>query len=64
MATPSLIGILPAIVVFPLKAALWYFIAAVFENAMARTRFMNAPGVVWMALGMALLSFVFYLANV
>lgn len=64
MATLSLIGIVLAIAVFPLKAALWYFVAAVFENAMARTRFMNAPAVVWMALGMALLSFVFYLANV
>jgi hydrogenase-4 component C len=64
MAALSLIGILVAIIVFPLKAALWYFVAAVFENAMARTRFMNAPAVVWIALGMALLSFVFYLANV
>jgi hydrogenase-4 component C len=53
-----------AAVIFLLKAVLWYFIAAVFENAMARTRFMNAPAVIWMALGMALLSFVFYLANV
>ena len=52
------------LVVFLLKAVLWYFIAAVFENAMARTRFMNAPAVIWLALGMALLSFVFYLANV
>jgi hydrogenase-4 component C len=64
MATLSWMGILLALVVFPLKATLWYFIAAIFENAMARTRFMNAPAVVWMALGMALLSFVFYLANV
>ncbi len=64
MASFSLIGIVIAIVVFLLKAVLWYFIAAIFENAMARTRFMNAPAVVWMALAMALLSFVFYLANV
>jgi hydrogenase-4 component C len=63
-ATFSLIGIAIAILVFLLKAVLWYFIAAVFENAMARTRFMNAPAVVWMALAMALLSFVFYLASV
>ena len=53
-----------ALIVFPLKSVLWYFITAVLENAMARNRFMNAPAVVWMALGMALLSFVFYLANV
>ena len=64
MTSFSLIAILLAIVIFLLKAVLWYFIAAVFENAMARTRFMNAPAVIWMALGMALLSFVFYLANV
>ncbi len=64
MTTLSLIGFVLAIVVFPLKALLWYFIAAVLENAMARTRFMNAPAVVWVALGAAFLSFVFYLANV
>jgi hydrogenase-4 component C len=64
LATLSLIGILLSIAVFLLKLGLWYLIAAVFENAMARTRFMNAPAVVWLALGMALLSFVFYLANV
>ncbi|MCC7511421.1 MAG: NADH-quinone oxidoreductase subunit H, partial [Anaerolineae bacterium] len=64
MTELSVVGFILALIVFPLKAALWYFIAAIFENAMARTRFMNAPAVVWMALGMALLSFVFYLANV
>lgn len=64
MTELSVVGFILALIVFPLKAALWYFIAAIFENAMARTRFMNAPAVVCMALGMALLSFVFYLANV
>jgi hydrogenase-4 component C len=64
MTVFSLIAIVIAIFVFLLKAILWYFIAAIFENAMARTRFMNAPAMVWMALAMALLSFVFYLANV
>jgi len=64
MTSLSLVGFLLALLVFPLKSVLWYFIAAVLENAMARTRFMNAPVVVWMALGLALLSFVFYLANV
>jgi hydrogenase-4 component C len=60
----SVIGFVIALIVFPLKALLWYFIAAVLENAMARNRFMSAPAVVWMALGLAFLSFVFYLANV
>jgi hydrogenase-4 component C len=64
MSSLALVGLVIALVVFPIKALLWYFIAAIFENAMARTRFMNAPAVVWMALAMALLSFVFYLANV
>lgn len=64
MTQLSIFGFLLALIVFPLKAVLWYFIAALFENAMARTRFMNAPAIVWTALGMALLSFVFYLAHV
>lgn len=64
MTSLSLVRFVLALIIFPLKAVLWYFVAAVFENAMARIRFMNAPAVVWMALGMALLSFVFYLANV
>lgn len=64
MTTLTAAAFIVALLVFPLKAVLWYFIAAIFENAMARTRFMNAPAIVWMALGMALLSFVFYLANV
>lgn len=64
MTTLTAAAFVVALLVFPLKAVLWYFVAAIFENAMARTRFMNAPAIVWMALGMALLSFVFYLANV
>jgi len=64
MTSLSLVGFVLALVIFPLKALLWYFVAGVLENAMARTRFMNAPAVVWVALGAAFLSFVFYLANV
>jgi hydrogenase-4 component C len=64
MTSISLIGFVIALIIFPLKAVIWYFIAAILENAMARTRFMNAPAVVWVALGAAFLSFVFYLANV
>ena len=36
----------------------------ILENAMARVRFMKASAVTWAALGAAILSFVFYLANV
>jgi hydrogenase-4 component C len=64
MTSFSLIGLVIALMVFLLKALLWYFIAAVLENSMARNRFMNAPVIVWIALGMALLSFIFYLAKV
>jgi len=31
---------------------------------MARLRFVKTPSVIWVALGAALLSFVFYLVNV
>jgi hydrogenase-4 component C len=64
MTSLSLVGFVLALVIFPLKALLWYFAAGVLENAMARTRFMNAPAVIWVALGAAFLSFVFYLAKV
>jgi hydrogenase-4 component C len=36
----------------------------VIENAMARLSFLKAPAATWAALGAAILSFVFYLANV
>ena len=64
MTTFSFIGFVLVLIAFPLKAVLWYSIAGVLENAMARTRFMNAPSPIWLALGAAFLSFVFYLANV
>jgi hydrogenase-4 component C len=41
-----------------------YFLIALLENAMARVRFLRASAVTWTALGAAILSFVFYLANV
>ncbi len=57
-------GILLAMAAFLLKVALFYFIVGILENAMARVRFMKASAVTWAALGAAILSFVFYLANV
>jgi len=62
--TLSLPGILLAILIFLLKAVLYYFIVAILENAMARVRFLKASAVTWAAFGAAILSFVFYLANV
>ena len=64
MTSLSLPAGLLAAVVFVLKALAFYFIAGVLENSMARVRFMKAPAVTWLALGAAVLSFVFYLANV
>lgn len=57
-------GALLAVVAFLLKAVVFFAIASVVENAMARVRFMKVPTVTWLALGAALLSFVFFLANV
>jgi len=64
MTTASLPGIVLAIVAFFLKVTLFYFIVGILENAMARVRFVKASAVTWAALGAAILSFVFYLANV
>ncbi len=57
-------GALLSVIAFLLKAILFYFVAAVLENAMARVRFMKSPAAIWLALGAAVLSFVFYLAHV
>jgi len=61
---PWLLSAVLAVAVFLLKLIAFYFVAAVLENAMARVRFLKASAVTWTALGAALLSFVFYLANV
>jgi hydrogenase-4 component C len=58
------IGIIVAVVAFGLKAFIFFLVVAVIENIMARTRFIRAPAATWLALGSAVLSFVFYLANV
>lgn len=62
--TSLFLSFLLAVVVFFLKVFVFYFIVAVLENAMARVRFLKASAVTWTALGAAILSFVFYLANV
>ncbi|KAB2903172.1 MAG: hydrogenase [Anaerolineae bacterium] len=61
---PSLLRILLGAVVYVLKVGLFYFVVAVLENAMARVRYLKAAVATWTALGAAILSFVFYLANV
>jgi formate hydrogenlyase subunit 4 len=55
---------LAALALFLIKLVTFYFIIAIFENAMARVRFLKAPSMTWAAMAAAILSFVFYLANV
>ena len=64
MTTWSIGGGLLALFLFLLKAALLYVVAAVIENSMARVRFIKAPTVTWIALGIGLLCFAFYLVKV
>jgi hydrogenase-4 component C len=63
-ATLTVSSALIAALLFLLKALALFVIAAIVENTMARIRFVKAPSVTWVALGAALLSFVFYLVNV
>ena len=64
MTTLSIWAGLLSLFVFLLKAALLYAIAAVLENSMARLRFIKAPSVTWIALGVGLLCFAFYLVKI
>ena len=64
MTSWSIGSLLLAAFLFLLKAALLYVIAAVIENSMARLRFIKAPSVTWIALGIGLLCFAFYLVRV
>ncbi len=64
MPTVSVGGVLLALVTFLLKAAVLYLLAAVVENGMARVRFIKAPSVTWIALGVGLLCFAFYLVKI
>ncbi len=51
-------------VAFVIKIGIIYVLSAVAENGMVRVRFIKASELVWVAMGTALVSFVFYLANV
>jgi hydrogenase-4 component C len=64
MAAPSIGGVLLALVAFLFKAALLYMLAALVENSMARVRFIKSSSVTWIALGVGLLCFAFYLVNI
>ncbi len=64
MTSWSIPSILMAAAVFFLKILFFYTLIGFLENSMARLRFMKVSTVTWAALGAAVLSFVFYLANV
>jgi hydrogenase-4 component C len=64
LGLPLLASGLLAVVTFFAKIIGCYFLMALLENAMARVRFLKVSAVTWTALGAAVLSFVFYLANV
>lgn len=62
--TSSATSILLGSVIFLIKLACFYVIAAVVENSMARLTFYKAPQITWAGFGLALLSLVFYLVQV
>jgi hydrogenase-4 component C len=62
-ATMGALPVITGMVIFLLKATCCYLIAGLLENSMARLTIYKAPRLTWLALGIALLSFVFYLAQ-
>ncbi len=64
MTTLSVGAALLALLVYLAKAAALYLVAAVVENGMARVRFIKAPATTWIALGVGLLCFAFYLVRI
>gem|GEM_PF-6943432 len=57
------VPIFVSLLVFLLKVAGFFVVAALLENSMARLHLFKAPAVTWAVFGLALLSFVFYLAG-
>jgi hydrogenase-4 component C len=64
MTTLSIPAALLSPFVFMFKAIVLFAVAAVLENAMARMRFIKAPSVTWIALGVGVLCYVFYLVKI
>lgn len=63
VTNPGILGVLISLVLFAIKAVVIYLIVGVIENSMARTTVLNAPRVTWFALGIALLSMVFFVVQ-
>lgn len=64
MTTLSIGAVILAVLAFLLKAVVLYLLAAIVENGMARVRFIKAPAVTWIAVGVGLLCFAFYLVRI
>jgi len=62
-ATLSIGGLVLAAVLFLVKVLTVYLLTALFENGMARGRFLLTSRITWVGFGVASLSFVFYLAG-
>lgn len=63
-ATLGIVPILVGLVLFVVKLALVYLVMGVLENSMARTTLLKVPRITWVALGVAVLSLVFYVVQV
>lgn len=63
-ATLGIVPILVGLVLFVVKLALVYLVVGVLENSMARTTLLKSPRITWVALGIAVLSLVFYVVQV
>lgn len=59
-ANLSFLPLLAGVVLFVLKMLVCCLIVGVLENSMARTTLLKMPKITWVALGIALLSLVFY----
>lgn len=56
-------ALLLAVVLFPIKLFVVFFLAALVENSVARGRFLLTSQTTWVGFGIASLAFVFYLAG-
>lgn len=59
----SLVSVLTATVIFVLKLLVIFVLASLYENSLARGRFLLTPRVTWSGFGVAALAFVFYFSK-
>lgn len=57
------VTVLVAAVLFVLKLLLIFVLASLYENSLARGRFLLTPRVTWSGFGVAALAFVFYFSK-